>query len=328
MNTTTTPFSLATFTFHLVAKERIELPEYKGSTFRGGFGHALKQVWCLRPQRRICEHCQNPTACAYSYIFETPRAFGNETYVVAENLPHPFVLIPPLTKAREIAAGDSFSFGLNLFGSGIHLVESFIYAFDKLGDIGIGPGQKKFALEKVTNGDGSLVYLASRQAGSLRYDNSEDNGDEGQVRVIDFDELVAASANWEGDELRLDFLTPTHVIHHGRPTIELTWEIFFRGLLRRASLLAEVHGGTKWELDYKNLIDTACNTVKLKSRKLEWQDWERYSNRQERRMKFWGFVGSVVFEGNLKPYLPLIKLGEYLHLGSKTSFGMGKYQKR
>jgi CRISPR-associated endoribonuclease Cas6 len=92
--------------------------------------------------------------------------------------------------------------------------------------------------------------------------------------------------------------------------------------------LAEVHGGTKWELGYKNLIDTACNAVTLKSRNLEWQDWERYSNRQERRMKFWGFVGSVVFEGNLKPYLPLIKLGEYIHLGSKTSFGMGKYEIR
>lgn len=314
----TTPFSLASFTFHLVAKERIELPEYKGSTFRGGFGHALKQVWCLRPQGRICEHCLNPTACAYSYIFETPRAFGNKTYVVAENLPHPFVLIPPLTKAREIAAGESFSFGLNLFGSGIHLVESFIYAFDKLGDLGIGPGQKKFALEKVTNADGSLVYDADIA--------TEDK----QVHVIDYDTLAVeiSGSSSSGEEVTLEFVTPTHVIHHGKPIIELTWEMFFRGLLRRASLLAEVHGGTKWELDYKNLIDTACSTVKLKSRNLEWQDWERYSNRQERRMKFWGFVGTVVFEGKLQPYLPLIKLGEYLHLGSKTSFGMGKYQKR
>jgi CRISPR-associated endoribonuclease Cas6 len=319
--TTNLPFSLASFTFHLIAKEAIQLPEYKGSTFRGGFGHALKQVWCLRPQGRICERCQNPTACAYSYIFETPRAFGKETYVVAENLPHPFVLIPPLTKAREIAAGESFAFGLNLFGSGITLVESFIYAFDKLGDIGIGPGQKRFALEKVTNADGSLVYAKNSAL------------DERQVRVINYDELAAQEGEAEdsgrnGKLITLEFLTPTHVIHHGRPTIELTWEFFFRGLLRRASLLAEVHGGTKWELGYKNLIDTACNAVTLKSRNLEWQDWERYSNRQERRMKFWGFVGSVVFEGNLKPYLPLIKLGEYIHLGSKTSFGMGKYEIR
>ncbi len=334
---TNLPFSFATFTFHLTAREKIELPEYKGSTFRGGFGHALKQVWCLRPRGRVCEHCQNKTACAYSYIFETPRAFGKDTYMQAENLPHPFVLVPPLTKTRQIFPGESFSFGLNLFGSGIQLVESFIYAFDQLGEIGIGPGHKKFSLQKVTNADGSLVWSREQEPG------------EGQVRVNNFGSCSStstSSCSGSGTStsiatataaatatatitataaVTLEFVTPTQILHQNRPVFDLNFEIFFRSLLRRASLLAEIHGGQKWELDYKQIISNACASVHATNRHFHRQDWERYSNRQERRMNIWGFAGRISFVGEIKPLLPLIKLGEHIHVGSKTSFGMGKY---
>lgn len=44
---------------------------------------------------------------------------------------------------------------------------------------------------------------------------------------------------------------------------------------------------------------------------LKWHDWERYSARQDTKMKMGGFTGRIAFEGNL---------GEFLHVGKGTSF--------
>ena len=37
-----------------------------------------------------------------------------------------------------------------------------------------------------------------------------------------------------------------------------------------------------------------------------------------------GLVGSVIYEGDLGEYLPLIEFSEKAHLGKNTSFGLGK----
>jgi len=42
-------------------------------------------------------------------------------------------------------------------------------------------------------------------------------------------------------------------------------------------------------------------------------------------MKMGGFVGDISFKGDLEKFLPFIILGEYIHVGKGTSFGLGKY---
>ncbi|MFQ5963839.1 MAG: CRISPR system precrRNA processing endoribonuclease RAMP protein Cas6 [Candidatus Scalinduaceae bacterium] len=37
-------------------------------------------------------------------------------------------------------------------------------------------------------------------------------------------------------------------------------------------------------------------------------------------------MGTAKFEGNLGPFMQILKLGEYIHLGKGTSFGLGKYE--
>ena len=66
--------------------------------------------------------------------------------------------------------------------------------------------------------------------------------------------------------------------------------------------------------------------VKVKESSLKWFDWERYSGRQETKMKMGGFIGSVSFEGTFTPFVPYVLLGSYIHVGKGTSFGLGKYE--
>ncbi len=70
----------------------------------------------------------------------------------------------------------------------------------------------------------------------------------------------------------------------------------------------------------------AANAVVVENQNLHWEDWERYSNRQETRMKMGGFVGEVTLLGELAPWLPLLKIGELTHVGKGATFGLGKYE--
>jgi len=39
-----------------------------------------------------------------------------------------------------------------------------------------------------------------------------------------------------------------------------------------------------------------------------------------------GFVGKITFEGDLKEFLPLLVLGEYIHVGEDAVFGSGWFR--
>ncbi|MCE8429907.1 MAG: CRISPR system precrRNA processing endoribonuclease RAMP protein Cas6 [Candidatus Methanoperedens sp.] len=44
------------------------------------------------------------------------------------------------------------------------------------------------------------------------------------------------------------------------------------------------------------------------------------------KLKMGGFLGEITFEGDLNEFMPFLKLGEYLHIGKGTVFGLGKYE--
>ena len=43
-------------------------------------------------------------------------------------------------------------------------------------------------------------------------------------------------------------------------------------------------------------------------------------------MKMGGFLGEITFEGELAEFMPFIELGELLHMGKGTIYGLGMYE--
>lgn len=126
--------------------------------------------------------------------------------------------------------------------------------------------------------------------------------------------------------LTLSFLTPTRLVYDGHLTLDLEFHVLIRQILRRLSLLGYFHCGVDpLGIDFKRMIE-AAKLVKVKDCNLKWYDWERYSARQDTRMKMGGFVGEISFEGNVEPFMPLIKAGEILHVGKGTGLGLGKFK--
>jgi hypothetical protein len=125
---------------------------------------------------------------------------------------------------------------------------------------------------------------------------------------------------------RLRFSTPTRIRVNGDLQSELSFELLVRNLLRRVSALSAVHGRGPMELDYRGLIGRAAS-VETRSSRLTWWDLDRYSNRQQTKMKLGGFIGEVEYEGEaIEEFLPLLAAGEILSIGTGTSFGLGKYE--
>lgn len=290
------------------------MPRYKGSTFRGGFGVAFKRVVCVFRQKE-CKECSLNGECAYSYIFETPppgedKFFPGEKYTT---IPHPFVIEPPLEEKEVYGPQDLICFDLVLIGRAVKYLLYFIMAFEYLGEIGIGKGRGKFRLAEVRS-RGQKVYWDDSRSLSIV-----------EPEKINIPEEFDSESELT-EEIRLEIMTPLRVKHSREFVAELEFYVLVTNLMRRMALLNFYHGDrTRPGWDHRKWIDSARSVV-VKESSLRWLDWERYSHRQRTKMKMGGVVGSAIYEGQVRPFLPLLRAGEIFHAGKGTSFGLGKYR--
>jgi len=100
---------------------------------------------------------------------------------------------------------------------------------------------------------------------------------------------------------------------------------FCRRLLGRLSSLARFHGPGPLPVDFRELVE-AAGAVRLLRNDTRWTRWSRYSQREDRRMEWEGLVGSVLYEGDLAPFWPYLVFGQWTHVGSATTCGLGGYR--
>ncbi|MEW6574346.1 MAG: CRISPR system precrRNA processing endoribonuclease RAMP protein Cas6 [Bacillota bacterium] len=309
-------FRLGCFKFHLTAQTPVELPVFKGSLLRGAFGSMFRKAVCLKP-REDCRGCLFAAKCAYAYLFESvSRSGGPAPWRVPYN-PHPFVLEPPLEDKLKYEPGEGFTLGLVLIGEGISYLPYFIVVVEEMGRAGIGRNRGRFKLEYATaeNLSAAEVIYAGRSRTLAE-----------SFPLVTPRELNAAFSGNGIRRIEVTFLTPARLQHAGRPAAALDFEIFLRALLRRYSWLSSLYCGSLPPLPYREMLASAGERVKVAGMCLAWEDRQRYSARQRALLKMGGLTGRVSFEGELAPYLPLIRLGEYLHVGKGTVFGLGKYR--
>ena len=305
-------FKFASLRFTLRADESFQLPHYIGSTLRGGFGTVFKKVVCISLDRD-CTQCLLKENCAYSYIFETQQTGKLKASYDLPEYPHPFIIEPPAESKCQYESGDELTFTLTLIGKAIDFLPYFVFVYQELGRKGIGKGRGKYTMKKVESllEEPRIIYNAD--SGTLSSD----------YQTKTFADIVRKSEN--ADVVSLEFLTPTRVKHRGKLTTAMDFTILMKNLLRRTMLLSELHCGEKLEFDHKELLKKAGD-IEIVDSALNWQEWERYSSRQKTRIKLGGFAGRITFSGELTEFMPFIRLGEYIHIGKGTSFGLGKYE--
>ncbi len=284
--------SMGCFLFHLKMLESVILPAYKGSTFHGGFSHALTAI---SPGSRK--------------IFFPDKA--GQT--------NPFILIPPLTRQRKIARGEALQAGIILFGSALHWFPVIFTALEYLGrELGLGSGNGKYTIEAIEelSADSRIELFA---AGKWR----------NQWQGTTLSEIVMLNADMESTQIHLHSLTGLRLKHKGalQRTPPPFWLFFERLLGRLNSLIAFYGEGQPLPPEKKKELLLAANAVSLDNAATtaRWYEWQRPPKAGRQTMNFGSLQGTLVYSGYITPFLPWLLAGQWTGIGGKTSFGLGLY---
>ena len=330
-------FRIAKYRFTLEPLEELLLPPYKGSTLRGGFGSVFKRTVCFQKDVQTCDACLLKNNCPYGYIFESSPPADAEVLRTYSDVPLPFVIEPPLDRRTRYPPGEVLAFGLVLVGRAINYLPYFIVVFQELGKVGLGRGRGRYTLREVAavqplDGAEETIYLAANEMVCDRDLSVGWKEIEAQASNVKR-ETSSVKRETSSIQLTVNFLTPTRIKHQGRYVERPEFHVLVRAILRRVSSLSYFHCGERWETDYRGIIE-AAKGVELAEARTGWVDWERYSRRQGRRMNLGGFVGQATYEGGastglstgMDSFLPLLVLGELVHVGKGTVFGNGWYE--
>lgn len=295
---------LGAYTFSCQLQDEALLPEFKGSTLRGGLGHALKRVVCAL-RRKSCGDCLLAPGCAYTFLFEADKNGDAQS-----RRPHPYLLSAPEDPRRHWRAGDQLDFTLTLFGKANDYLPHLVYAFKELGEAGLGKKQQsngRLLLQKVSMGQHPVWQ-----------------GDKLQPPPQLPELTLTPALPGPLTSLALRCHTPLRLKYENHLQHSLPFHLLIRAALRRISSLEAAYGDGEPALDYKGLAARAAD-VKVAGGDCRWREIRRYSSRQKKEMLIGGMEGEMHYRGDdLSEFLPLLRYCEQVHLGKQTTFGLGR----
>jgi hypothetical protein len=314
-----THFSLAHYRFHLRPEEPLVMPPFnKGTTIRGGFGTAFRRLVCIDLQLE-CAACDLRYTCPYTKVFKPFVPPEAERLSKNQDIPRPFVVKPPLERKTNYQVGESLIFDLVVVGAAMDYLPYFIVAFRELGQGGFGLNRARCTLSSLEalGADGSVTAVYDGKEGIVRPPQE-------QLTWRSIVSRAAVLGNVQA--LTIRFLTPTMLKAEGEVVAVPQFHHLLKRLRDRVNALSYFYCGQALELDFRALGQSA-EEVKAVTESSQWIDRSRRTRGGEQQ-NLSGFVGEVTYHGDLDPFLPLLLLGEYLHVGKNAPFGNGWYQLR
>ncbi len=215
--------------------------------------------------------------------------FSHETQN-GNQAPKPFVLLPPLDEQQTYQVGEAFQCELTLFGEATQHYAIAQAAIEYLGrELGLGYNQGKF-------------------------------------RIKDITESTFTCCDTNSQSITLSFITRLRLKSNNRLQKQAPeFSLLMARLFGRLKTLQQTYGDKPIDDQrYRQLLQQAKEIQTLHSN-MHWDDWDRYSGRQKEWMKFGGLLGEIRFQGDLQPFIACLQMGEWCHIGGKSSFGLGKY---
>ena len=107
------------------------------------------------------------------------------------------------------------------------------------------------------------------------------------------------------------------------------FKLFIKYLINRLGTLSCIYCNSQI-FEYEEYIKDFKTDIRVVYDDLKWKKIK--SNSKVRKAKgesvtniYKGWVGLITYSGNLSSYSALLSAGEILHVGSTTTFGLGKY---
>jgi hypothetical protein len=311
------PLWIARYQLWIRPRVPLVLPYWgRGNILRGALGLAFRRLVC-HDLSLACRSCPLNPKCPYPEVFEPAPPLDGDRLRGFSDVPRPFVVETPAQDQTTFLPSERVAFGLTVFGRASRHVAYFVAAVQALADDGLGPRRARFRLEAV-----EAVGVEGRATDVYRRGHNQITPTAVQLRSRD----LLGESDRSRTSLKLRFRTPTDIRDGGRVVTVPLFGPLIRRLRDRASALAAFYGDAPLDVDFKGLSD-AANTVGLVWHDTRTVALERPSTRTGQRHDIGGFVGTARYEGaEIGKLMPLIRLGERIHVGKHAAFGNGAYE--
>jgi hypothetical protein len=225
--------------------------------------------------------------------------------------PKPYMVCPNEDLKTHWHKGEIYYFDIVLFGKATQISQSVVDAMVYGQKLGLGGRRCKYTLTSVCS------VLPTKIASGI---HKTTLAEWLQLAPIDFNEIE--------NEIAIHFKTPIRVKSGGKIVKNKAPSLneWVNHILRRLIQISRY-----WVVDnddlFESLYDNRPNLGDYEvTQHVYFEDWQRYSLKDRQSLPFGGLQGQVSYFGDVQAALPWLKLGQLLHLGGKTTFGLGAYQ--
>jgi hypothetical protein len=305
-------------TFVLEAQSDVHMGPQAGGQIRGGLWHALNEETCTAPAQR--RHPDHALHCPMCFLLELQASSSR-----GDNPPRPFGIFPPLAVRAEddriFLRGDTFEISMTLMGKATALFPYLVHGMHLAGQKGVGYGRGRFSITAIQNRNPLTGDCETLLDGMV-------------VRIpkiaIQRDAIIQAADQLTLKQIRLRFLTPTTLKHEGTILRLPNFQTLIGRLLERCQALAWHYGETSgeqayWQPIYDELTTKAATVQRVQdnTRLVQFYSGSRRSNYSQ---TIEGFVGEVLFAGDMSPFLEWLLWGQSIQVGKNTVKGNGWYE--
>lgn len=223
--------------------------------------------------------------------------------------PKPYVICPNEDHKTHWQANEVYYFDIMLIGQVTQLAPVLLKAVEYGQKLGFGSHKKPFQLLSVSS------LLPGKIKAGLHV-----------CSLIDW--LTIIPETFEQQEVAINFVNPVRLtvqnklLQHQAPNLTL----LLKQVSRRLGLLCQF-----WVCDEPELINALYQELPIlgdyeQNDHTYFESWHRPSLKEKIKLPFGGLKGQVSYYGEISASLPWLQAGQQLHIGSKTTFGLGAYQ--
>lgn len=326
-----TPASIPLTAHHLrftaTAETAVAFHDFKGSALRGAMAGYLKRTYCpeWRAEKTDPLHQALCPVCQLLSYELAPETGGD--------IRRPFALQPPMTAQNHFAPGESFSFGLTLFGDQLAYLPYLVLAVRAAGEDGVGVAgadrrRGRFRLERIDAVNpltGATQVMLKPGAAMVQTATLPVTHDQ----VLAAADALAQQVHMHGNLLAVEFLTPMRLIQNGQTVKTPAFFPLAKQVVLRVLDLCVQHGGGRPDIVLKRDVYPAADRVILVKDTTHWWDVAGYSGRLGREQRLGGLVGTALFRAEMwDALLPWLVWGEIVQVGKNVVKGCGVYRLR
>jgi hypothetical protein len=281
------------YRINFAVKRPFTFDGYQFHLLRGVFGMHVRNEVCLKSGVELCNACSENQKCPYTKVFEVKLPGSHPLNRKYTYPPVPYILYPDLRNKTRFIAGEPFAVELTLIGSAIDYDTFLLHCIQRI-SMGKGLLYKKLECTEIE------TMVSDDKKSLLRFN------------------LQQETVN----QLKLRFDSPVILKIKEEPAKTIPLELLTERLTERLSLLSHLYcgGGIPDIKSFHKQITTDYYIDSFYPVLVEINDGSNKKSPPKESL-----LGSVAYSGNLSEFMPLIRAGEFLHLGSYSNYGFGKY---